>query len=47
MSESPVKWVSAFLDTPLGPLRLNFTRPLLAEDGDDPQNFDVTVQTRF
>lgn len=36
-----------FWDTPIGPLRFNFTRPLLVEDGDNTRNFDVTVSTRF
>ena len=39
--------VSLFLTTPLGPLRLNFTEPLLAEEQDETQSFDVTVSTRF
>ncbi len=42
-----VAGLSLFLTTPLGPLRLNFTEPLLAEDRDETQSFDVTVSTRF
>ncbi|TNC51254.1 outer membrane protein assembly factor BamA [Rubellimicrobium rubrum] len=42
-----VAGVSVFWDTPLGPLRFNFTRPLLSEEFDRPQNFDVTVSTQF
>ncbi len=42
-----VAGVSVFWDTPLGPLRFNFTRPLLSEEFDQPQNFDVTVSTQF
>jgi outer membrane protein insertion porin family len=39
--------LSLFWDTPVGPLRFNFTEPLLAEERDRTQNFDVTVSTRF
>jgi outer membrane protein insertion porin family len=39
--------LSLFWNTPLGPLRFNFTRPIIAEDRDETQNFDVTVSTRF
>ncbi len=39
--------LSLFLDSPLGPLRFNFTEPLLAEEFDRTQSFDVTVSTRF
>ncbi|TNC69495.1 outer membrane protein assembly factor BamA [Rubellimicrobium roseum] len=42
-----VAGLSLFWDTPLGPLRFNFTEPLIAEDYDRPQNFDLTVSTRF
>jgi outer membrane protein insertion porin family len=42
-----VAGVSLFLTTPLGPLRLNFTEPLLAQPQDKTTGFDVTVQTRF
>ncbi|MBP1804253.1 outer membrane protein assembly factor BamA [Rubellimicrobium aerolatum] len=39
--------LSLFWTTPLGPLRFNFSRPLISEDYDEVQNFDVTVSTRF
>ena len=39
--------VSLFWDTPIGPLRFNFSRPLLSEAYDRPQNFDLTLNTRF
>jgi outer membrane protein insertion porin family len=42
-----VAGLSLFWDTPLGPLRFNFTEPLLAEEQDQPQNFDITVSTSF
>ena len=39
--------VSIFWTTPLGPLRFNFSTPLVKEDFDQTQNFDLTVSTRF
>ncbi|PLL13751.1 outer membrane protein assembly factor BamA [Tabrizicola sp. TH137] len=39
--------VSIFWDTPVGPLRLNFAKPLVKEDYDLEQTFDLTVSTRF
>ena len=39
--------VSIFWTTPLGPLRFNFTEPLLAEDQDQTKAFDVTISTSF
>ncbi|EYD77265.1 Outer membrane protein assembly factor YaeT precursor [Rubellimicrobium mesophilum DSM 19309] len=42
-----VAGLSLFWDTPLGPLRFNFTEPLQVEEQDRTQNFDVTVSTRF
>jgi outer membrane protein insertion porin family len=39
--------VSVFWDTPLGPLRFNFSRPLKKLDYDRDQNFDLTVSTQF
>ena len=39
--------VSIFWDTPIGPLRLNFAKPLVKEDYDIDQTFDLTVSTRF
>ncbi|MCJ8139645.1 outer membrane protein assembly factor BamA [Falsirhodobacter halotolerans] len=38
---------SIFWTTPIGPLRLNFTRALVKEDYDEVRNFDLTVSTRF
>ncbi|MFZ3583925.1 outer membrane protein assembly factor BamA [Loktanella sp. DJP18] len=39
--------LSIFWTTPLGPLRFNFTEPLMAEDEDQTQAFDVTISTTF
>lgn len=39
--------VSIFWDTPLGPLRFNFSKALQKESYDKEQNFDLTVSTRF
>ncbi len=39
--------VSLLWDTPIGPLRLNFSRALRKKDYDRPQNFDVTISSRF
>ncbi len=39
--------VSVFWDTPIGPLRFNFSRPLRKEAYDRQQNFDLTISTRF
>jgi outer membrane protein insertion porin family len=39
--------VSIFWDTPLGPLRFNFSRALQKEPYDQVQNFDFTVATEF
>ncbi|NBO21114.1 MAG: outer membrane protein assembly factor BamA, partial [Rhodobacteraceae bacterium] len=33
--------------TPIGPLRLNFSKALLKESYDKEQNFDLTIQTKF
>lgn len=38
---------SVFWDTPIGPLRFNFSRPLRKEAFDKQQNFDLTISTRF
>ncbi len=38
---------SVFWDTPIGPLRFDFSRALLKEDFDEERNFDLTVSTRF
>ncbi|PUB19363.1 outer membrane protein assembly factor BamA [Yoonia sediminilitoris] len=34
-------------DTPIGPLRFNFTEDLDSQERDRPKNFDVTIQTSF
>jgi outer membrane protein insertion porin family len=39
--------VSIFWTTPIGPLRFNFSTPLVKEEYDQVQNFDLTVSTRF
>jgi len=39
--------VSVFWNTPIGPLRFNFSRALKKEDYDIEQNFDLTISTRF
>lgn len=38
---------SVFWDTPIGPLRFNFSQPLANEDYDKTQTFDLTISTRF
>jgi outer membrane protein insertion porin family len=38
---------SLFWDTPVGPLRLNFAKPLVKEAYDVEQVFDLTVSTQF
>jgi outer membrane protein insertion porin family len=42
-----VAGVSIFWNTPLGPLRFNWTEALEAEDFDNTTNFDVTISTSF
>lgn len=39
--------LSLLWDTPIGPLRFNFSRPLRKEAYDKPQNFDLTISTKF
>ncbi len=39
--------LSVFWDTPIGPLRFNFSEALDAQDFDTPKNFDVTISTSF
>jgi len=39
--------VSLFWTTPIGPLRFNFSSPLVKQDYDREQNFDLTISTRF
>ena len=38
---------SVFLDTPIGPLRFNFSKALVKQDYDKEQNFDLTLSTKF
>jgi outer membrane protein insertion porin family len=42
-----VAGVSIFWDTPLGPLRFNFTEPLDVQSEDNTRSFDVTISTSF
>ena len=39
--------VSVFWDTPIGPLRFNFSRPIKKQPWDKAQNFDLTIVSRF
>ncbi len=39
--------VSIFWDTPLGPLRFNFSRAIKSEEYDREQGFDLTISTSF
>ena len=38
---------SIYWDTAIGPLRLNFSRPIKKLDTDIEQNFDLTISTKF
>jgi len=38
---------SIFWDTPVGPLRFNFSNPIQKERHDEAQNFDLTISTQF
>ena len=42
-----VAGLSIYWDTPIGPLRFNFTEALDAQEFDNTRNFDVTVSTSF
>ncbi len=42
-----VAGLSIFWDTPIGPLRFNFTEALDAQEFDTPKSFDVTISTSF
>ncbi len=42
-----VAGLSIFWDTPVGPLRFNFSEALESEEFDEVQNFDVTISTSF
>lgn len=39
--------VSLFWDTPIGPLRFNFSKPIKKEVYDEERNFDLTISTKF
>lgn len=39
--------VSVFWNTPIGPLRFNFSRAVKKEDYDKEQSFDLTISTKF
>nr|WP_106299205.1 outer membrane protein assembly factor BamA [Marivita geojedonensis] len=39
--------VSLFWDTPIGPLRFNFSEAISKEDFDEDQSFDLTISTQF
>ena len=39
--------VSLFWTTPIGPLRLNFSRPLQSNPLDEENTFEITIQTQF
>lgn len=42
-----VAGLSVFWNTPLGPLRFNFTEAIDAQEFDRAKNFDVTISTKF
>lgn len=39
--------VSVFWDTPIGPLRFNFSRVIRSQSYDNAENFGLTIDTRF
>ncbi|MBT8418147.1 MAG: BamA/TamA family outer membrane protein, partial [Silicimonas sp.] len=39
--------VSIFWDTPIGPLRLNFAKPIEKNSLDEENSFDITISTQF
>lgn len=39
--------VSLYWDTPIGPLRFDFSRPVRSQQFDKAQNFDLNIVTRF
>ena len=39
--------VSVFWTTPIGPLRLNFAKPIKSNDLDEENTFDITISTQF
>ena len=42
-----VAGLSIFWNTPVGPLRFNFSHALVKEDYDEEQTFDLTISTKF
>ncbi|MEJ6398207.1 outer membrane protein assembly factor BamA [Yoonia sp. 208BN28-4] len=42
-----VAGIAVFWDTPIGPLRFNFTEALDAQDRDQTKAFDITISTQF
>ncbi|NIZ08846.1 outer membrane protein assembly factor BamA [Pseudooceanicola sp. HF7] len=46
-SARQVLGVSLFWDTPIGPLRFNWSSALQKEEFDEEQNFDLTIRTNF
>ena len=42
-----VAGVSIFWNTPIGPLRFNYTEPLDVQVNDQTKQFDVTISTDF
>ena len=42
-----VAGLSLFWDTPVGPLRFNFSEPFDVQPNDNTKNFDVTISTNF
>ena len=39
--------LSLFWTTPIGPLRMNFSKAVEKQDYDEVQNFDLTLSTKF
>jgi outer membrane protein insertion porin family len=39
--------ISIFWNTPIGPLRLNFSNPIRSNALDEQNTFDITIATRF
>ncbi|SIN90866.1 outer membrane protein assembly factor BamA [Vannielia litorea] len=39
--------VSIFWDTPIGPLRFNFSNAIMKEDYDETRSFDISIRTDF
>jgi outer membrane protein insertion porin family len=39
--------MSVFWDTPIGPLRFNFSKAMAKQDYDKEQSFDLTISTKF